>query len=324
MFDSLQAIWELSGRKSEAGSSKHAITGLRLKLKDAETSRRRYEDDRFKIYRIIPHKRTGNNLSPTIITQIAAVLIVLVSTLYVVNYVKKMASEIKNRTVKPTARFEEVFTKTGQQATLRFSDGTQVLLNSASRLRYADYPDGSRQFYLNGEAYFEVVHSDFRPLIVRTAHAVIRDVGTKFDVKSWRDDGQTQVTVAEGEVIVHPDNRPQNDTAIVVHGQFTTVKDDGTLLPPRYTNVYQTIAWIDGKLVFKNEPMRSVLKQLNRRYGLICFIEDTSLLSKTITATFEKGESPKEILDIIALSLNLSYRTSNDSVLFVPTKSNSM
>ena len=64
MFDSLQAIWELSGRKSEAGSSKHATTGLRLKLKDAETSRRRYEDDRFKIYRIIPHKRTGNNLSP--------------------------------------------------------------------------------------------------------------------------------------------------------------------------------------------------------------------------------------------------------------------
>ncbi len=322
IFYDLRRVWELCGAKSEGWSSRRAITALRLKLEQGEISSYGHKGGSLKLYRIIPHRKSAIVHSLGMMAQIAAVFIVLGGTFYAVYTIRKMALEIKTNPQRaPAASFEEVSTKPGQQATLKFWDGTKVILNSDSKLRYRrDDFTGDREFYLDGEAYFEVAHSDSRPLTIRTAQAVIKDIGTKFDVKSWTDDNQTQVTVAEGEVLVHPKSQAQNQNAIVPRGQYSSVKEDGSITPPSYTDIKKSIAWVEGKLVFYNEPMTNVMKQLQRKYGIKCFASDPLILSRTITATLDNRLSPHQVLDLIALSLNVTYRTSNDSVLFVPTK----
>ncbi len=322
--DDLRKIWELSGKGSEVWESKRSMTAFRLRLKDAEATRPNISKTKFRLYRIDPRQEHSRSLSLSLIAQLAAVLILLAGIFHVVNYVKKMAMNARHPATKSEVTFQEVSTRPGQRATLRFNDGTQVQLNSASRLKYADYPDGSRQFYLHGEAYFEVVHSLYRPFIVHTSNAIIKDIGTKFDVSAWPGDDRTQVTVTQGRVVVHPKQQSRNDSAMVTPGQSTAVLSRGIVLRPRYIDVYRIISWTEGKLIFYNTPMADVVRQLGRRYGLICLMADSSILTKTLTATFDDKESTKEVLDIIALSLKLKYRTSKDSVLFVPSKSNSM
>ena len=340
-FGKLKAVWELSGAKSWRWNSKRAIIALRLKLKESESFMGRHNGHSFRLYRIIRDRRSAMVHYINVMARVAAALLVLVGTFYAAYYIRKLALEVNTQKPKsPAPAFEEISTKSGQQATLKFADGTKVILNSDSKLRYRNNLIGDREFYLDGEAYFDVAHSESRHLIVQTARAVIRDIGTKFDVKSWDDDEQTKVVVADGEVFIHTNrmisrvqdlrsraNSPEKFSQIfaqrnvlVSRGQYSVVKEDGTVIPPSYTNIKRNIAWLDGKLVFYNEPMSSVMKRLRRKYGLECFAADSSILSRTVTATLDDRLTPQQVLNIIALSLNVTYRTSKDSVLFVPSK----
>jgi Fe2+-dicitrate sensor, membrane component len=213
----------------------------------------------------------------------------------------------------------EAQTKPGQQVTLNFADGTKVVLNSASQLKYSISSQGVREVYLQGEAYFEVVHSDAQPFILHVVDGTIRDIGTKFDVKAWPDDERTRLAVIEGMISVQPNGRTQENILVRGH-QYCVIGKGGVMVPPSYTNVSRDIQWLDGKQAFHNEAMSDVVRQIWRIYGIHCFVSDTSILSKRITTSFDNRDPAKRVLDIIALSLNLKYKIWKDSVLFVPSE----
>ena len=315
-FDTLRKIWKLSDEKTEQWSSGRSITAFRLKLRDAEIHSHNNRRESLKLYKIVPARKAVNVFSLDQIVRVAALLLLLVGTAYMAILMKRVAQ--KSGAMKPVdpAAYEKISTKPGQQVTITFADGTHILLNSASSLRYADVPDGKREFYLTGEAYFEVVHSDRRPLIVKTTSAVIRDIGTKFDVEAWPGDNQTQVAVTEGEVMLTPDGRGNDQSTTITGGKYSVVKNGRITIPPSYTDVSDRIAWTRGELIFHNELMRDVFRQLQRKYGINCYASDPSIYSRTITATFTERETTDEVLRLIALSLKISYRASRDSVLF--------
>src|SRR5258708_4845829 len=74
----------------------------------------------------------------------------------------------------------------GVRDTLRLNDGTRVVLSSASTLRYpAEFTGRSRDVYLSGEGYFEVVHDSQRPFRVHAGEATAEDIGTAFGVRAY-------------------------------------------------------------------------------------------------------------------------------------------
>lgn len=311
LFDGLKSVWELSGRVGKEWDFAHSIQKLSAMMKETETPSPR--NGNLRLYRITPKPASGF-MKPFI--KIAAAVVALLGTLYGVHYLREKALEKEAYALNRSFAIEEASTKPGQQATIRFADGTKVALNSASYLRYSDDPEGSRDIYLDGEAYFEVVHSDSHPFIVHAGSETIRDVGTKFDVKAWSDDNSARVAVLDGAVSIQTNDRTEKDV-FVFHNQYCVVGRDGIVLPPTYADVSRMLEWMDGKLVFHDAPMSEVIKQIRRKFGLFCSVSDTSILSKRITTTFDKREPPKRVLDIIALSLNLTYKTSRDSVIFM-------
>lgn len=91
-------------------------------------------------------------------------------------------------------------TGVGQQRAISLPDGSTVVLDSRSLLR-VDFSAAARQVeLLRGQALFHVARNPQRPFLVRAGEAVIRDVGTQFDVNR-RGDGAI-VTVVEGRVEV--------------------------------------------------------------------------------------------------------------------------
>ncbi|MEX1063691.1 MAG: FecR domain-containing protein, partial [Balneolaceae bacterium] len=98
---------------------------------------------------------------------------------------------------------QEMVTDSREKASVSFSDGTEVILNSASSLRFPEGFDGStREIYLDGEAYFDVAHHAGQPFIVHTEDATIKVLGTKFNVQAWSEDIHADIAVREGKVAV--------------------------------------------------------------------------------------------------------------------------
>src|SRR2546423_4230207 len=103
----------------------------------------------------------------------------------------------------PVARrpaLREYATPKGRRAVFRLLDGTEITLNADSRLgvpvRFAAL---GRDVYLEGEAYFSVVHDTARPFVVHTPRSAIRDIGTRFGVHAYGAAAE-RVAVAEGAV----------------------------------------------------------------------------------------------------------------------------
>ncbi len=323
-FQSLKAIWDIAAWKKERWKSRRAITSLRLKLKDAEPSSGGSRRSEFRVVEIRLMKSHRHSFPWRSAAGMAGVFLLIIGSIYAAAFFKgKTLDHMSTPIARTTNVYEQVSTKPGEQATLTLPDGIQIVLNSASQLRYTYGPKGKREFHLVGEAYFTIPPHHGDQIVVTTRAAVVRDIGTRFDVRDWPDDQHTQIAVTQGRVIVRPRHLLHGDNALVESGQFTSIGSRGIVVSPRYVDVRRFISWTEGKLIFLNDPLRDVIKQLRRKYGIKCFIADTSMAGKTLTATFDDSESVKEVLDIIALSLRLRYRTSMDSVVFVPSKTNS-
>jgi ferric-dicitrate binding protein FerR (iron transport regulator) len=100
----------------------------------------------------------------------------------------------------------------GERRTVTLEDGSTIDLNARSTIR-VKFSNGERVVeLLEGQALFEVVKDKARPFIVRSSTAVVRVVGTQFDV--YRKRTGTTVTVVEGRVAVFSDN-PHPSTSLL-------------------------------------------------------------------------------------------------------------
>lgn len=90
----------------------------------------------------------------------------------------------------------------GEERSFTLADGSVIELNVESRVRVS-YQTNTREVeLLSGEALFTVVHNPTRPFVVKSGTAIVRDLGTVFDV--YRKPKGTTVTVIEGQVAVAP------------------------------------------------------------------------------------------------------------------------
>jgi len=214
-------------------------------------------------------------------------------------------------TVSPVAMRDYV-TPSGARAELNLSDGTQVMLGVASRLRVpTDYGVRDRQVFLEGEAYFDVRHDPARTFLVRTSGTVIQDLGTRFGIRAYSDDRAVQVVVAEGRVTLQGTPLAQ--------GQLGRAAGGGPVAVKTGVDVDRYLAWTQGRLVFDNTPLREALPQLDRWYDLDFRLGDSTLRGLPVTATF-KNQPTDEVLDLLALTLGLRQERHGRVVTLYPAR----
>ena len=94
-----------------------------------------------------------------------------------------------NTTEESIITYQTLYVPAGQRAELILPDSTRVWLNAHSKLIYpVSFGKGNRQVELNGEAYFDVVHNEKQPFIVKTRQMDIQVLGTEFNVTSYSSD----------------------------------------------------------------------------------------------------------------------------------------
>jgi ferric-dicitrate binding protein FerR (iron transport regulator) len=141
------------------------------------------------------------------------------------------------------------------------SDGTHVILGVASTLRFPGVFTHARDVYLDGEAFFDVVHDEAHPFAVHTARAVARDIGTKFSVRAYATRPRVEVAVAEGAVVLkpaatQPGQHARTDSAFVTRAQLGIIDSAGSVRVAHDVDLQQYLAWTEGRLMFRDVPLR--------------------------------------------------------------------
>jgi transmembrane sensor len=199
----------------------------------------------------------------------------------------------------------EITTSPGERAELLLPDGSRVTLGMASRLRYpVEYTAGSRDLYLEGEAYFEVVSDSTRPFRVHTRRGVTEDLGTAFDVRAYGA-SPLAVVVTEGSALLRATS---NDTVFLGPGDLGRVGSDGKVTRTVGVDVESWLAWRHDRLVFRDTPLLEVLDRLRAWYGMDIELGDSTLAARPFTATFGR-EPPSAVLKELALIGGLRYES---------------
>lgn len=203
--------------------------------------------------------------------------------------------------------FREFASAPGGRATITLRDGTHLVLGPATTLRVpANYGRGERAVELDGQALFSVVHDGAHPFAVRTARAVIRDVGTTFTVYAYAADKQERIAVRDGIVSIGGRPLQAHDVAVI--------DSMGRLTLRVGVNVEPYLSWVQGGLVFEDTPLQDVVKDLARAFDLDIAVTDPTLLAHHITSSFG-AESADDVLDAVSIAVGASYTRSGRHVV---------
>ncbi|MGC4097122.1 MAG: FecR family protein [Nitrospira sp.] len=155
-------------------------------------------------------------------------------------------------------------TATGEQQTLRLSDGTIAHLNTNTALSVQFSGEARRVTLLTGEAVFQVAKELSRPFIVNAASGTIQAVGTEFVVRRQAD--HITVTMMEGTTrITYPEqsHQPSDVTSLHAAQQIHYGPNTG-LSTAKQADLRLEAAWRRGKLIFEGTPLSTVLEEINR------------------------------------------------------------
>lgn len=208
-------------------------------------------------------------------------------------------------------------TTRGQRMSVRLADGTLVVLAPGTTMRTpSTYGVRDRTVQLSGEAVFTVTHDSTRPFAVQTRLAVARDLGTRFVVRAYADDPQTEVVVAEGLVAIgradSAAGRLSEDSLVISRGERVRVDSTGRLALTRDVSLDRYFGWTEGQLVFRRTPLRDVVAQLERWYDLDVRLASSGLGDQVVTATFSEREPARQVLQVIATVLHLDVVETGD------------
>ena len=198
-----------------------------------------------------------------------------------------------------------IATTKGQRAEIRLSDGSSVVLGVDSRLRFAaDFGARARDLYLDGSAYFNVVHDSTRPFRIHTATAVTEDIGTRFIVTAYPESHSTTVVVTAGQVSLRAAHAAAVPAVDLTSGDLGRVTANVLVPQVRVVDTTGYTAWMQGRLVFRDTPLVDVVAELRRWYDVDVRIENPALAHLPLSASFT-AESFDQAMRVITTVLPL-------------------
>ncbi len=188
-------------------------------------------------------------------------------------------------------------------------DGTEVWLNAETKIEYpAKFSRKNRTVTLTGEAYFHVSSDPANPFYVKTADGTIKVTGTKFNVSAFPDDNFSSVVLEEGQIAYTPTSNGKNSIALHPDEQIIYLRESGSLSKVK-TDVEKYTSWTEGRLVFRNDPLSTIITRLERWYHAEIILSDPEHVFGSMTFTMTvRHETLPQVLEYLSRAANLSFR----------------
>ncbi|WP_343329286.1 FecR family protein [Polaribacter staleyi] len=216
-----------------------------------------------------------------------------------------------------TIVYNYLTTPRGGEFHVVLADGTEVWLNSETKLKYpVSFKEGeTRKVELvYGEAYFDVSSSKNHQGATFKVISNLQEVevlGTEFNIKAYKDETNIYTTLAEGKVTVSEASFTENLNV----GQQSILNKETRNIVVKKVNVYNETAWRIGVFSFKNKTLKDIMKVLSRWYDVDIVFENKKLESIKFNGVLSKKRTLEEILTPIKRNVNLDYKVDGKKII---------
>ena len=253
-----------------------------------------------------PARRLSLSRSIAVLSAVAALLLLvfLVAT--------KMDTLIGTPTVHKQQvenTYVEVKVPYGKKQKLTLGDGSVILLNSGSSLKYPKkFNDHTRTVFLCGEAFFEVSKDPSRPFIVETKATRTMVLGTRFNLLA-NDSMDNVLTVEEGKVQFRAKGE-QDSFILTKHMQAIYAQGK---VEKREVDSDSFKGWTQGQLILNDKTLKEAIPEIERWYNAKIVCTDSELLAYRVHGTFEDA-SLKELMHDLAYVLRIKFEIKDSTV----------
>ncbi|RHR80405.1 FecR family protein [Odoribacter sp. AF15-53] len=200
---------------------------------------------------------------------------------------------------------------------LSLSDGTKVWLNSMTKLRYpVTFRGEQRNVYLAGEAYFDVAKDADHPFVVNVEGMEVKVYGTRFNVNTL-EEGVVQTVLERGKVSVKA-LKTGEEVMLKPDDMAEFYKESGMVKVGK-VDPFTYTAWKDGKFVFENATIETIMSRLGRWYDIKVFYGDEQVKNQTFTGIITRHSNVKDLLYLIGETAMVQF-DQKDNVVTVRTR----
>lgn len=186
-------------------------------------------------------------------------------------------------------------------------DGTQVWLNAGSKIVYSQgFGVNNRELELEGEGYFEVIQNQQMPFWVKTEELVLRVLGTKFNFRDYPGDEEVIVSLSEGKVGLINLLKDEEDTFLSPNERAVLNKKSGDMHVE--STVISIAQWTSGQLLFDEDLLPDIVKELERSYDVEIEIANESLNTVRFYGNFiRRKHTIEDVLDALSATRKIDY-----------------
>ena len=241
--------------------------------------------------------------------KVVVLLLVVITTFLI--YLCQLPGWLKG----PKVTYLEKMTLPGQKSTILLSDGSRVLLNSGSKLKYPEkFADHNRELTLEGEGFFQVTGNGQKPFIVRSGKLVTTVLGTSFNIKAYPEDPKIEVAVAAGKVEVRSAENDSIQPHLLTPNTIATYNPAVNQIKVDSLDIREFIAWKEGVVKFDGVRFNEVAKTLEKWYGVTVTLENEQIGNCVIFGEFE-NVSLNSLMQVMQLAIDIEYQFTAEGLI---------
>ena len=250
----------------------------------------------------------------------AAILAVILGASWLWQQQPNQRSAISKSANKEPKQALTTRTNTTRKAiTITTKDGSSITLEAGSSVAfYEPFRDNRRDFFVKGNALFNVAPDKKQPFTVFAGKVATTALGTIFRVRETAK-GMVQVRLYSGKVMVNV----AEDTSGAVYlkpGQELVCQHNGSMpvvkafSEKRVTPTVAVNKEINASISFANESLKSIFEKLKKEKGVNIQYNDADIADMSFTGTFNPAiETLDSFIETIALLNGLSAKKEKNS-----------
>ncbi len=238
----------------------------------------------------------------------------------------------------------EISVNPGAKTSLKLPDGSKVWVNSGSRLSYPEtFQGNTREVFLEGEAYFDIIRDPSHPFIVHTSGIDVKVLGTAFNVKAYESEPTIEATLVHGMIEVSKVNQPNASKVILkpheklIFNKYAVGKNEekelrvtdrnalllenarpAIIIAPLPKSIADSAiietSWVYNRLSFEEEKLEDLAVKMERWFNVNITLNYESIKTYRLTGSFQ-DETIEEALKELQYLVSFSYKLNGKEVI---------
>ena len=205
--------------------------------------------------------------------------------------------------------YQTLYVPAGQRAELILPDSTHVWLNARSKLVYPiSFGKDIRQVELNGEAYFDVIHNEKQPFVVKTPQMDIQVLGTEFNVTAYSSSSDFEVALLRGSIELSSPRLSSNYRM----KEKEHIRLQNNKLISKDISDYDYFRWKEGLICFNNESVATIIEKLKLYYDIDIEVYNQKFINSRYTGKFRTKDGIEQVLRVLQIEHKFTYTKNND------------